>query len=386
MDKVSILEELADDYRTEFGRGDQRDSVEEGVERLIEKLSKEDPNADGSGYRLILRNDLCSFPELDYMGDRLVGKDNHLIVDPNPIFSRIRKRRESEGGDSLPCEKHYEMNRVIEFLSNIIPEAPFFRRVQDTDSYIAGSSRAFFLDHPGYSPFNMSDHTDFIEREIESLSDSRFITTAFHNPLYRYNVELDEDVTKDIVRETLLTYFSRLELNSMIDGVVSEYTPMMLEKLYGKTTDKSADVEKIVSQLFVAHDWLSSRRESWLGHPERYATIYGENINTSDYLEGGGQMLLMEIVPKSIKGGNDLKAYSKGQEIRMIHEEEFQKEGNYVQATDLGDQIKHMMENRNMEELKDIASRARCCLDDYLNKLPVISVRYNTTQGDTLFG
>ncbi|MFP4656012.1 MAG: hypothetical protein ACLFNK_00345, partial [Candidatus Woesearchaeota archaeon] len=207
MDKESILDELADDYEDKFGHGGESDSVAEGVDWLVDRLERDDPDAGDSGHRLILRNDLCSFPELDYRSGGIIGKENHLIVDPNPIFSRIRRKREQRGGDSLPCDKHYEMNRIIEFLSNVLPSAPFFQRISNQDSNIADSSRAFFLDSPDYSRFSVAEHSGLIEREIESLSDSMFIRTAFQNPLYRYNVSLDEDVTEDIVKETLLTYF-----------------------------------------------------------------------------------------------------------------------------------------------------------------------------------
>lgn len=387
MNKQSVLDDLTDDYKREFGCGDQRDSVSEGVEKLFYRLGREDPQYDGSGYRLILRNDLCSFPELDYLREGgIVGKDNHLIVDPNPIFTSIRKRREEKGLSPIPCDRHYEMNRVIEFLTNTIPKAPFFHRLTEINPDLSGSSRGFFFDDPTYSRFNVSDYAELVEREIESLSDDMFIEAAFRNPMYRYNVDLDEDVTKDIVKETLLTYFSRFELNSEINAIVHEYSPRMARKLYSKEIGDTDDLERVVSQLFVAHDWLSDKREEWLKNPERYANILGSELNTADHLQGGDQMLLLEIVPGNIDSSKKLEDYPFGQDIRMIHETEYQREGNFVQAMNLGDQMKYLAEMKDMEELREIASRARGFLNDYLRKLPIIAVRYDVShKGQSLF-
>ncbi|MFW6230467.1 MAG: hypothetical protein ACOC32_00390 [Nanoarchaeota archaeon] len=342
---------------------DRHDRVQGGIQRRIEEmrtgslkeLHKAYPEM---GHRLILWN-MCSFPEF-YNPDVPKAKDRFSCVDPNPILAKYNLRRVQEGKNPVSTRLHAEVDTVLDFIAEGLIHSRFYKEA--AQGALHSSSRAFFVDDDQIPQFRMKDYMQLIEREIESFTDKLVIDVAFKNEkTAKQQLDLEESVIRDLVDEAVKTYFARLEYNAAVNEAIHNETPEMVRKFYDKPLEDATDIERIVSQIFVAHDWVRDSKEAWMSHPDRMVSYDGQSLDTADYLTAGEQSLLFEIIPNQIQckekdrqtpyafapenmidmnKSDALDGFFGGKTYRVIHEDADFLEANYVQAANLGDQIK----------------------------------------------
>ncbi len=351
---------------------DHADHIQRGIEGRCEEMKNgslrdfydENP---GAGFQLILRN-MCCFPEFyfDPNSERYEVKACYSGIDPSPVIvgHNNKARQEGDYERMIPSSLHEDVDRVVDFISDYLPFSRFYRDFSPED--VKATAMAFFLDDQQYDRFRMTDFSEAIGREIESLSDKDVIRTIIPEASLSY------ETLKDLVTESVLTYFARKEYNSEVNSVIHERDAEMSEKLYGKSKEECDDIEKMVSQIFVAHDWMRDERNPWFDSKGGCADISGRAVDLRDYLRSGEQSLLFEIVPGTLSHG-DLKGFFGGKTYMLLHEDDYMTETNDVQAADLGDEIQRVL--REGGDYRTYYGENRKRLDDFYRKRPTMHVR-----------
>lgn len=351
--------------------------IQDGIQRRFDEMRYGTLNEVYSrnpdlGLRAILWN-MCAFPEFSETGGKPELKERFSGIDPNPLIVKYNSDCRKKEKKHLKSCLHEEVDDIVDFVHEVILHSRFYRDCKD--ELLKKSWRAFF---PGVIPppsFSIADYVDEIEEEIDSLSHSDVIDCRFPDS------KLSSDTISYFIKESLITYFARLEYNSTINEVITSRTPYMVKKLYNKCGNSATDLERVVSQVFVAHDWLRDEKENWLNSDDRVVTIKGKKLNLKDYLIAGEQFLLFELVPNDITESSHLQNYFGkkkhffgGKTFRVIPEDAEMKEGNDVQIADLGDTLEEYLK-RSPSEYMIYAAQIRNELDMYRKKRPTMFVR-----------
>lgn len=361
------IDEILNEYNFD---SDEHSIIESGIQRRIDEMRNETlknkydeiPNL---GSKLILWN-MCSFPEFYRKNNEIKIKECFASIDPNPISVKYNLEQKSKGLKPIPSHLHGEVDLIVDFISEVMIHSRFYREM--TDENLKKSARAFFPDNPPAPYFRVNDYVSKIEEEIDSLSDKLVVDCRFPDS------KLPENTISDLVRESLMTYFARLEYNANINSIIVDKTNEMVAKLYQKELNSATDIERIVSQIFVAHDWIRDEKEDWLKSDERRVKIKGRDIALSDYLNAGEQSLLFEIVPTYIKESSDLKGFFGGKTYRIISEDADMQECNDVQIADFGEEME-LFSKTNYNEYNALAKTLRDDLTIYRKRRPTMFVR-----------
>ena len=373
MKRVCHIDDVVGEYDFDT---DKHLLIEKGIQKRFDEMkygTLKDVYSENSnlGFKLILWN-MCSFPEFRRNGDLIELTERFSGVDTNPLIVRYNLSQSKKNMPSLECDLHEEVDLISDFVSEALIYSRFYKNYPDEN--LKKSSRAFFPDMERAPDFSVKNYEAEIEREIESLCYRSVIDCAFSD--FKMDVETMEYFISEIVK----TYFVRLEYNSCISKIIHERTPNMLKKLYGRYLDNASDIERVVSQTFVAHDWLRDEKDQWIESRRDGTLIYGSNVDFRRYLDAGEQFLLFEIVPSDIDESYDLQnyfGYKKhffgGKTFRMIPEDAEMKESNDVQIVDLGNVMRELQSSP--EDFVKYAQKVRMDLDLYRKKRPTMFVR-----------
>lgn len=342
MDRVCKLNSLSDALT--LGLNDHHDQAEKTVRQLIQNMHDgslreyytEHPSLDE---RLILRN-MSAYPDFsDNEGNEL--NERFSCVDPKPLIFKYNKQMVKEGRPVIQPEEHDKVNKLYDVVAEILPSLTI-NRIK-ADEYLKKSVLAFFPDDT-YSPdFSVSENLEYIVDQIDSLNNEMVIERIFHD-VHRPSryVDFSTERIADLVSMAIKTYFARFEYNAAVDKEIVEKAPLMAEKLYDTAYAELDSAQRIVTQLFVAHDWVRDARNDWLADPKRIGHYPDDPLRIRDYLDAGEQGILFEIIPSSIHTSEDLqsffgpkKPFFGGKTIRLIARDEALKERCYVQFDDL---------------------------------------------------
>lgn len=343
------IDNILDEYNFD---SDRHDVIQSGIQQRFDEMRygtlkerySENPDL---GFKVMLWN-MCPYLELndnnsiDSVSAEIESKERFSGIDPNPLIIKYNKECIKKGLPYIHSYFHEEVDEIVDFVSEAMKYSRFYREF--VDKPLRDSSLAFFPDMDTVPHFNMRDYKNEIENEIDSLSADEVVQCKFPH------LKLSKQIISDFIKEALITYFARLEYNSVVNSLIHERTPDMVRKLYGKELSESADFERVVSQTFVAHDWIRDEKDDWINSCDSEVLIKGKIVRRKDYLVAGEQSLLFELIPKDITQSQDLDNYfGKGQPFfggktyRLISEDAAMEEWNDTQAADLGDKLKSLI-------------------------------------------